>query len=48
MIDCKLVITYSYVGYTSRKDIPKPSMFYKVKIKQGHYEHTINTRAIHT
>ena len=40
MIDCNFLIKYSYVGYTSRKHSQKPSIFYRVKITQGHYEHT--------
>ena len=41
MIDYKFVIKYSYVWYISRTNIQKSSTFYKVKIIQGHYDHTI-------
>ena len=40
MIDRNFVIKHFHVGYTSSKHIQQPSMFYKLKITQSHYEHT--------
>ena len=40
MIDCMFGMKYSYVGYTNKKNTQKPTVFYRVKITSGHYEHT--------
>ena len=53
MIDRKFLIKYSYVGYTSRKDIQKLKMFNKEKISQCYYEHSCElsdfyNQAMHT